>query len=538
MKIQTAAREKLVLVVLVLVALVSLFRLGAVSLFDVDEAIFAEATKEMVMNNDWLTPTYNGANRYDKPVLFYWLMGLSYKVFGINEFGARFPSALAGIILSLCLFYFVRRVWDAGRALYAVMSFVCSIYFVVYSHAAVTDMTLSLFITLSLFSFYLHVAEAGRGRFYLRGFYLFSALAFLTKGLVGIVFPFGIAAAYMVANQGASSALRLFSVSGALLFIVVSAPWYAAQLYVNGREFVDQFFIKHHFRRYTDVISGHKGPFYFYIPALLVGLMPWIIFLPRGLADAVKKLKRPELPASGPEDPVVREHSAELFALIWFSAIVVFFSLSTTKLPNYILPAIPACSILIACGMSGQSERAARYSHGMMAFISLTLCAGLIVSRRFLAQYGITDTGWILVLSFIMFGGAGLNAYAAVKGRRFFEYAGIITLVSLLILTYKALPIAGEKLQGSLLEYSLYAKNHLPIDEKIVAYRIIFPSIVFYSGRNVVQVNDDASLKALVSADGGRLAIARSSDKGALEGAGFIMIKSGERYSLFERRNQ
>jgi 4-amino-4-deoxy-L-arabinose transferase-like glycosyltransferase len=104
--------KKYLFLIILIAVFISFFRLGSVTLFDVDEAVFAQATKEMIENADWITPTYNGENRYDKPILFYWLMAASYKVFGINEFAARFPSALSGVLLVLSVFLFVGHFRD------------------------------------------------------------------------------------------------------------------------------------------------------------------------------------------------------------------------------------------------------------------------------------------------------------------------------------------------------------------------------------------------------------------------------------------
>src|SRR5208283_4836564 len=200
---------KYVLPLVIIALALSLFRLGFVPLFDVDEAVFSAATKEMVQSGNLITPTYNGENRYDKPILFYWFMAASYEAFGINNFAARFPSALAAVCLALGLFLFVRHAHGENgekMAFYAALSFVLSIYFLIYSRAAVTDMSLTLFISISLFSFYLSTAYRSvapvKASWYLCGFYAFSALAFLTKGLIGIVFPFGIALVYLYAAEG------------------------------------------------------------------------------------------------------------------------------------------------------------------------------------------------------------------------------------------------------------------------------------------------------------------------------------------------
>ena len=247
----------------------------------------------MVEGGNWITPTYNGENRYDKPILLYWLMAGSYKIFGVNEFGARFPSAVASCLLICSLFFFVNHFQDDKTALYAAMASFLSLSFFVYSHAAVTDMILTLFITLSLFSFYCSVAGnekyPGKDTIYSYGFYLFSALAFLTKGLIGIVFPFGVALIYMIVTERWCGVKKVFRLKGLILFLLVSAPWYLAQLSINGRDFFEQFIVKHHFKRYTGVISGHKGPFYYYIPVLLIGLFPWIAYLPAGIRNTVKE---------------------------------------------------------------------------------------------------------------------------------------------------------------------------------------------------------------------------------------------------------
>ena len=152
-------------------------------------------------------------------------------------------------------------------------------------------MTLTLFISLSLFSFYFSQGHDEKP-LYIYGFYLFSALAFLTKGLIGIVFPFGIAITYLFLTERWQGIKKVFNLKGMILFVVVSAPWYLSQYAVNGHEFIYQFFIKHHFKRYLDVISGHKGPFYYYVPVLIAGLFPWSMFLPAGLRNAIKSKDR------------------------------------------------------------------------------------------------------------------------------------------------------------------------------------------------------------------------------------------------------
>ncbi|MGC2064207.1 MAG: glycosyltransferase family 39 protein [Thermodesulfovibrionales bacterium] len=532
---------------LIIVLTISFFRLGALTLFDVDEAVFAEATREMVETGDWLTPTYNGVNRYDKPILFYWMMALSYKTFGINEWGARFPSASAGVLLCLCLFLFMRRQTDERRAFFAVMSLVLSLYFVIYSHAAVTDMTLTLFITLSLLSFYQSLGQgqesAQHRRFYLYGFYLFSALAFLTKGLIGIIFPFGIAGLYLLVTEGIGGTKKIMSAGGSVLFLLIAIPWYLAELSVNGREFIDQFFIKHHFKRFTDVISGHKGPWYYYALTLLIGLVPWVTFLPGGAAGAWARFRL----ARSKKGPAT-VHSPELFALLWFAVIVVFFSVSTTKLPNYILPSIPAAAILIASGMVWQSRKQIQYTKVLMAVVSLLMGVGALVgpvlAEKYLVRMGAGfQTGfladfraWTRVLAIILFAGTALNLVGAVRKKSYHELGAVLMLSILLLLSLKVLPVANQYLQGTLHKYSRYALDHLGTEGSLITYKINWPSIVFYSRHTVSAADQPTELEQLLKSDRQTLVITTASEAAGLEKMGLSLIEKDAAYALFERK--
>ncbi|MBF0557668.1 MAG: glycosyltransferase family 39 protein [Nitrospirae bacterium] len=513
-------KSKYILPLIIAALLLSFFRLGFIPLVDVDEAVFSAATKEMVQTGNWITPTYNGENRYDKPILFYWLMALSYKAFGINNFAARFPSALAALCLALALFLFVMHSHGEKRAFYAACSFVLSVYFLIYSHTAVTDMVLTLFISLSLFSFYMSRQKTESvGQLYLCGFYAFSALAFLTKGLIGIVFPFGIALIYLYATEGKSGIRSIVSLKGIFVFLLLSVPWYAAEFSVNGREFFEQFFIKHHFKRYAGVISGHSGPIYYYVPVLLLGLFPWAAFLPSGIRAVFKS-----------------KDALNLFAFIWATFVVVFFSFSTTKLPNYIFPAIPAAVIIVASGMDATEKGWNRFAWSFMALLSALLCLGLVLARTYLAKYGISETGWLFVAAAVMAAITVMALYALIAGKGKYPLVFGLMGIFLILLIVKALPAAGEYLQGTLYRYSMYAKVTLPPDERIITYGINNPSIVFYSGHKIAHAGNEEDLKAVLNPAQHGLVIAKSKDRAKIEALGFRVLDMDARYALLERK--
>ncbi len=533
-------------VLIALFLFISFYRLASVTLFDVDEAVFAEATKEMVNDGKWITPTYNGVNRYDKPILFYWLMAVSYKAFGINEFGARFPSAATGFLLCLAVFLFGRRAGSVWTGIYASTALALSLFYFVYSHAAVTDMTLTLFITLSLFSFFLSGAEKTGSRpgtdWYLYGFYLFSSLAFLTKGLIGIVFPFAIAMIYMYAKERMRGVRRIFSLKGFILFFIVSGPWYGAELAVNGEEFIRLFIIKHHFMRYTEVISGHRGPIFYYIPVLIIGLFPWIVFLPGGIRDALRGSRNnhagPIVSASKSRSQNSSadglDRSATLLTFIWLSFVFVFFSFSTTKLPNYILPAVPAACLLIASGISQRWGSWKRFEYAALAFLSILLAAGFIISGRYLPKPVIGGTGWVLIVAAILIAMAAAGFYIAFRRKESYGALAAFMFAFLVVLSVKALPLANGYMQGALHKFSLYAKQTLPAGEKVIVYRINNPSIVFYSDHDVTEIEDPAELAPLIKEGGRLLVIAKTRDLGSLKDAGLTLKEETGNYALLE----
>lgn len=500
--------------IFVIILVISIFKIGSLFLFDVDEAVFSEATKEMVQTGNWITPTYNDTPRYDKPILFYWLMAVSYKLFGISEFSSRLPSALSGFILCIGIFYFLRSLNKNKEALYAVVSFAFSLYYLIYTHAAVTDMTLTMFISLSLFSFYLAVNKDKR---FIYGFYIFSALAFLTKGLIGVVFPFAVAGIYIILRDGISGVKSICNVKAFLVFLVVSLPWYICQIVINGQDFIQQFFIKHHFMRYTGVISGHRGPIYYFIPVLIVGLFPWIAFLPAGF----KNLKKDSL---------------KLFALIWFGFIFLFFSLSTTKLPNYILPAVPALSILVACAMIEHKQRWSSIPPVISGIISMLFgVIFLFLVNKVHIYLPDFDVRWIYLVVFIMFAFTVISFYSILKRKTPYVIIASLSFIFLMVVYIGIMPAVNESLQGTLYRYSLYIKQ-LPDSIKIISYKVNKPSIVFYSGKRVSPIYSEKDCLPILQTKDSFIVITKKNEIKSLKNIGLTLIMEDKHYAIFEKK--
>src|SRR3990170_131495 len=351
------------------------YNIGSPGLFDVDEAVYAEASREMIETGDWITPQYNYTNRYDKPVFFYWLMASAFRVFGVTEFAARFWSAAFGVMLTLMCYYLLRRIGHPKWGVITALIFATSLEVIVLAHASITDMTLAFFITSALFCFFLGYMGRGKGGFgWYLGFYLSTALAVLTKGPVGIVLPGAIIFIFLILRGAFIQTLKkMHIVSGVLIFLVVALPWYIVETWINGWEYIDAFFIKHNVTRFTGVVSGHRGSVYYFIPVILFAYFPWSAFLPQILYKYFPRTRK-----RGAIEP---KESVILFSIIWFLVIFIFFSISKTKLPGYIVPLSAPLAIMVGRLWYGyiypdndaHTERGLKYSFVFLIILSLII---------------------------------------------------------------------------------------------------------------------------------------------------------------------
>lgn len=332
-----ALRLRDILILAVICAVPFLLFLGSLPLIDPDEGRYAEIPREMLERGDFITPTLNYVKYFEKPPLLYWLNAATIKLFGPNEFAARLPSALSGLATVLATYIIALRLFDRRTALFAALFLATAAGFVLQSRIILTDMLLTFCLTSALGAF---IIAARREEWHRGGeitwyfFYIFCALAVLTKGLVGIVFPAGIIFFYILITREWRILRRMRLPSGILLFLAVSAPWFVA-VSLRNPEFARFFFIHEHFERFTSTVHGRYQPFWFFVPVLAGTMLPWSFFIPGAIGRAWRD----------------RQHEsgrAALFLLIWAVLIFLFFSKSGSKLVPYMLPIFPPLTILIA----------------------------------------------------------------------------------------------------------------------------------------------------------------------------------------------
>jgi 4-amino-4-deoxy-L-arabinose transferase-like glycosyltransferase len=363
-----------ILWVLLLGWIAFLWNLGNTGLIDETEPLFAEAARQMAVTGDWITPYFNGETRFDKPPLVYWLMAIGYKIIGTNSLAVRLPSAISAIALVAMAFYTLRYFatdnskfttrnsnlpWIAagiGAGIIALNPIT-----IVWGRIGVSDMLLTGCIVSALLCFFIGYAKMGHPEnvltqnskfspWYL-AFYLLIALAILAKGPVGIVLPGLIIAAFLLYLGNFNQVCReIRLLRGLLLVGAIAIPWYVLVIWRNGEAYIDSFFGYHNLQRFTSVVNRHGAPWYFYFLVVLVGFAPWSSYLPNAIANT--RFWQRKYWQKSP-----RSAQLGLFAFFWFAVIFIFFTIAVTKLPHYVLPAMPAAGILISLLFTDEFER-------------------------------------------------------------------------------------------------------------------------------------------------------------------------------------
>lgn len=430
---------------------VLLWHVGSIGLIDETEPLFVEAARQMMQTGDWVTPSFDGEPRFDKPPLIYWLMVAAFKVFGVSEWSARLPSVLSALALAMFCFYTLRYfgtvgevrgnrgqetgnreqgirdkgqgTGDRGQAGAAVLTLERPSSLLLHPSSSISslsspwlpawlgatmllltantffwgrtgysDMLLSACLGGSLLSFFLGYAQPEKPvvqkRWYL-AFYGFMALAVVTKGPIGILLPGLIIGAFLLYLGNGRAVLReMRLVRGALVVAGLSLPWYGLVTLANGEAFIDSFFGYHNVERFATVVNHHSGPWYFHILVMLVGFFPWSLYLPAAIVRLRLWHRR-----RWQGQP--RSHHLGLFALFWLVCILGFFTIATTKYFSYTLPTLPAVAILVALLWTEQiTQPGQRLGVFISGWVSVLAFAAMAIVVAYCPQW-LGDDPWM-----------------------------------------------------------------------------------------------------------------------------------------------
>jgi 4-amino-4-deoxy-L-arabinose transferase-like glycosyltransferase len=454
---------------LIAAVLVACFwQLGSVPLYDLDEGAFSEATREMLASGNFITPQKDGEPRYDKPVLIYWLQAASVSVLGLTETALRLPSALAAALWVLALWWFVRERLDAATATIAGLVMVLALEVSLIAKAATADALLNLFLALAFFDIYRWYLRRDPGS--LARAYLWMGLGFLTKGPVAVFFPVLVSLAFFLTERAFRDWLKAaFWLPGWGIFLVVALPWYVAVYLDSGSGFFEVFFLRHNLGRFGDTIHGHGGFFGYYVVVLPLILLPFTGWFLRLLPRV-----RETLP-----DPLDR------FLWLWFGAVFLFFSFSSTKLPHYVLYGAVPLFILMARHREWLSSRLLAYLPPgafllLLLFLPEVLDLAAGQARRPHEAAMVAEGRVLLDLEYRLAVGLGLAAFLAVAlWRRLAPWQGLILagFIQTAVVYGALVPRVFEVLQQPVKEAGLLARA---LDRPTVRYRTNMPSFSVY----------------------------------------------------------
>ncbi len=348
------SKKRLITLLIVLVCGIIIFflGLGTTGLVDETPPLFAAAARAMSESGDWITPKVNGIFRFDKPPLIYWLMGFFYSLpkneiwDSYGSLSARLPSALGSLFLMLMigdtLFCWPQKNdRQFLTPIVASLGFALSPLIIIWSRTAVSDALLTGTLGISLLLFWRRMASENNDKCI--SAWVFLGFAILTKGPVAFVLALLTITFFLFSQKNWKTLLcKINPKKGFLITIFISIPWYVLELIKEGKPFWDNFFGYHNFQRYTSVVNNHAEPFWFFLYIMILASLPFTPFLYHGIIKGFKDFLK-----SSKQSCNVSE-TLYTYSLCWLISVLIFFSLSATKLPSYWLPAIPPSAILIS----------------------------------------------------------------------------------------------------------------------------------------------------------------------------------------------
>jgi 4-amino-4-deoxy-L-arabinose transferase-like glycosyltransferase len=335
-----------------------------------DEGRYAEIAREMAATGDWVTPRLNGLKYFEKPPFQYWATAAMFEAFGVREWTARVVTALAGLLAVVVVGLTAARIDGPVTGVYAALALAGSIWHFALSQLLTLDAVLCLWMSATLCAFLLAQRE-GMARTSQRNWmlvaYAAAAGATLTKGLVGLVIPAAALVLYTLATRDTGPWKRLFLLPGLAVFLALTAPWFVLVSRANP-EFAHFFFIHEHVERFLTTEHKRTGGWYYFVPLLVAGMMPWLLFW---LATLARSWRDARIAPNA--------FSWAKFCLIWASFVFVFFSLSGSKLPSYILPMFPALALVLGGQLTRCSPRMLAVCTVPLAVVSAAAFAALLL---------------------------------------------------------------------------------------------------------------------------------------------------------------
>jgi 4-amino-4-deoxy-L-arabinose transferase-like glycosyltransferase len=477
---------------LLLAALTFFAGLGRGGITDSDEAFYAESAREMVASGDWLTPHYNHEPRFQKPVLYYWLTSATYLVTGPTEFGARLWAALAGLGLVLVTAAAGRRWYDESTGLLAGAIVATNFGYFTIARMALPDLPLTFCITLAIWAAMVSTLESERSP---RKFVLLAAaglgLGFLMKGPVGLIIPLTVIIPVLALERRSIALTPIDIVLGFAVMMAIAMPWYLMMWATHGNAYLQSFFVGDNFERFATDRFNDPRPWWFYLPVVAGGLLPWTPLALTWLGPITAFLRRR------------REiHTIDLRLLMWAILPLLFYTVSVGKQPRYVLPVLPPLALLLASSIVERTQQW-RGLDGARSLPrrALPVVVGSLLSGAFLCALGVllfraqpllinvqpaytTIAAWVIVTM-------GALVILTAVTRQWRLAPGVLAVaaaITLPTIQYGALSSGGD---DTVQQMARLVAQHRAGAEPVGTYGVFVRNLVFYSGVKTTDVIDD-----------------------------------------------
>jgi 4-amino-4-deoxy-L-arabinose transferase-like glycosyltransferase len=357
---------------------------GQIGLIGADEPRYAQVAREMLERHDWITPTLGDHAWLEKPPLYYWQAMIAYSLFGVTDMAARIPSAVDATLMVVAIYFFFRR-FRPGVEVDAALVVASCAGVIGYARAASMDMALAATFAIAMLAWWAwHESEQ---RAFLALFYACAALGMLAKGPVAPLLAALVIILFATVTRAPRLIVKTLWLPGVFLFCAIALPWYVA-VQLRNPQFFREFILEHNLARFSTDLYHHREPFWYYLPVMLLALAPWTVFVVAACARPLRIWWTERKSLSAAPD---RELQFNLFACCWLLVPLLFFSISQSKLPGYVLPAVPAGAILFAEYLRLHFEHERRVSkwlavlHALLAaapIVPAVLIANMVVQHR------------------------------------------------------------------------------------------------------------------------------------------------------------
>jgi 4-amino-4-deoxy-L-arabinose transferase-like glycosyltransferase len=507
-------RAAAILILLAMCVATMLTGLGRISLFEPDEPRFAEATRQMLERGDALTPYFNGAPRFEKPILFYWMQLPFFAVLGPGELAARLPSAICGTLTVFLLWAIGRRLFSDTAAWLGAVALATSFRFVTYARQGLTDVPVLLFETAALWALLRSLDDEDHATRFTLLAWVAIGLAALTKGPVAAV-PLLVWVTYLAVNRRLGAIRWRDWIAGAAIAVTIAAPWYLYMIAVHGHAYFDHGVGYELVRRYADTdFPGPKRGVLYYFGVWPGDLAPWTLFFLAAMAWVALHWRG--LPA--------RERRGASFCIAWFVSVLALFSSASGKLPHYLLPLYPPATLLAGYFAHDALGAAARRGGGWLWRVAcwatlVALLAAAVVLAAFLRRgFGVPVASLAMAVPALVAAGALTAALLEARANR----PGVIVAVASSLAA--AYAIVGLHVAPTYLQDmqpigrigGIIAAQAGPADR--VAHYGGFggPGLVFYSRHVVEYLRSPEEVAQFLDGDGRRFCVLSTADLDAV----------------------